>query len=167
MAIRAFEGRSPAIDPLASVDPSAQVIGEVTLGARSSVWCNCVVRGDVNSISIGEETNVQDLSCLHVRRSNPLRLGNRVTVGHGVMLHGCVVEDGCLIGIGAIVLDGAVIGAESLVAAGALVTPGTQVPPGSVVMGSPGTVRRSTTREERAEFLATAAGYVELARRHR
>jgi carbonic anhydrase/acetyltransferase-like protein (isoleucine patch superfamily) len=141
MALRSYRGKSPVIAPDAFVDESAQVIGDVAVGARSSIWFNCVVRGDVHYIRIGEETNVQDLSCLHVLRDRfPLVLGNRVTIGHSVTLHGCTIEDGCLVGMASTILDGAVIGQGCLVAAGSLVTPGTKVPPFSLVMGSPATL---------------------------
>jgi carbonic anhydrase/acetyltransferase-like protein (isoleucine patch superfamily) len=165
MALRAYGEKAPRVDPTAYVETSAQLIGDVTLGARSSVWHNAVVRGDVQPIAIGEETNIQDLCCLHVTRErHALALGNRVTVGHGAQLHGCRVDDGCLIGIGAIVLDGAEIGEGSMIAAGALVVPGTRVPPGSLVMGSPACVRRSLDAAERLKILESAAHYVEYAR---
>lgn len=160
-----FTGVVPDIHPSAYVDASAQVIGRVRVGARSSIWMNAVVRGDVNTIDIGEDTNVQDLCVLHVLADRfPLRLGNRVTIGHSVTLHGCVVHDGALVGIGAVVLDGAEIGPESLVAAGALVTPGTMVPPRSLVMGSPAKVRRELDAEELALVRRTWEHYVAYSR---
>jgi carbonic anhydrase/acetyltransferase-like protein (isoleucine patch superfamily) len=168
MPIRAFEGKLPAVDPSAFIEESAQVIGEVTIGASSSIWFNTVVRGDVNFIRIGEQTNVQDLCCLHVTHDrHSLTVGDRVTVGHGVTLHGCRVGDDCLIGIGAIVLDGCEIGAGSLVAAGSLVVPGTLVPPQSLVMGAPAKVKRSVTPEERTMIAASAAGYLRYVERYR
>ena len=152
--IRAYRGIVPKIAASAYIDPSAQVIGDVVVGERSSVWRNVTIRGDVNYIRIGDETNIQDNSVLHVQTATnfPLILGNRVTVGHSVTLHGCMIEDECLIGIGAIVLNGARVGKGSVIAAGALVTEGMQVPPGSLVMGVPGKVRREATREERERF---------------
>lgn len=159
--IRAHRGVVPRVAASCYIDPSAQVIGDVEIGERSSVWPNAVVRGDVNSIRIGEETNVQDGSVLHVELDQwPLALGNRVTVGHLVMLHGCVIEDECLIGIGAIVLNGARIGQGSVIAAGALVPEGMQIPPGSLVMGVPAKVRRAVSDEERERFRKNAANYV-------
>lgn len=168
MALRAFQGRLPTVDPSAFVEDSAQIIGDVTLGPRSSVWFNSVVRGDVHWVRIGADTNIQDLCCLHVTREKySLTVGARVTLGHSVTLHGCVVGDDCLIGMGAIVLDGAEIGPGCLVAAGALVTPGTRIPAGSLVMGSPAKVRRTVTDEERALIAASAASYVRYAEQYR
>ncbi|MGH9720453.1 MAG: gamma carbonic anhydrase family protein, partial [Bryobacteraceae bacterium] len=122
---------------------------------------NTTVRGDVNYIRIGDESNVQDNCCLHVQRDEwPLIIGNRVSVAHSVTLHGCVVEDECLIGIGSIVLNGARVGRGSIIAAGALVTEGMQVPPGSVVMGAPGKVKRSATDGDRERIRKHADSYI-------
>jgi carbonic anhydrase/acetyltransferase-like protein (isoleucine patch superfamily) len=168
MALRPFKGRMPVVDPSAYVDQSAQVIGDVTLGARSSVWFNSVVRGDVHWIRIGEETNVQDLCVLHVTNGkHPLSIGARVTIGHSVTLHGCTVGDLCLIGIGATILDGAEIGEGCLIAAGSLVSPGTQIPPGSLAMGTPARVKRALRPEEREALVASAANYVRYAQTYR
>jgi len=143
---------------------SAQVIGNVTIGAYSSIWFGAVVRGDVHSVRIGERTNVQDLSVLHVtRKTHPLVVGNEVTVGHHVTLHGCTILDRALIGMGAIVLDGAVVGTGAIVGAGALVTEGMIVPPGTLVVGVPAKVRRELTPEEKGFLLQSAKNYVELA----
>ena len=161
--IRSFQGTVPRIDPTAFVDPTAVVIGNVTIGPRSSVWPNAVLRGDVNKITIGEETNIQDGSVLHVEEALfDLQIGNRVTVGHSVCLHGCTVEDDSLIGIGAIVLNGARIGQGSVIAAGALVPEGMQIPPGSLAMGVPAKVRRAVSPEEQERFRINAQHYVEL-----
>jgi carbonic anhydrase/acetyltransferase-like protein (isoleucine patch superfamily) len=166
--IRPYRGIVPKIAASAYIDPSAQVIGDVVAGERSSIWPNVSVRGDTNSIRIGEETNIQDNSVLHCD-PGPFRLeiGNRVTVGHMAMLHGCVIEDECLIGIGAVVLNGAKIGAGSVVAAGAVVPEGMQVPPGSMVMGLPARIKREVTGEERERFKLNAQHYVEAARIYR
>lgn len=150
--IRPFRGHVARVAASAYVDPSAQVIGEVSIGERTSVWPCVVIRGDVGLIRIGHETNIQDNSTLHSDEGFPLTVGNRVTVGHHVMLHGCTVEDGCLIGIGAIVLNGAKVGAGSVVAAGALVPEGAVIPPDSLVMGIPAKVKRSVTDEEKKRF---------------
>ncbi len=159
--IRAYRGVSPRVAVSAYVDPSAQVIGDVWIGERSSIWPNVTVRGDVNYIRIGDESNVQDNSCLHVQRNEwPTIVGNRVSVAHSVTLHGCVVEDECLIGIGAIVLNGARIGSGSIVAAGALVPEGMQVPPGSVVMGMPAKVKRTVTEQDRVRIHRHAQNYI-------
>jgi carbonic anhydrase/acetyltransferase-like protein (isoleucine patch superfamily) len=166
--IRSYRGTLPQIAPSAYIDPSAQVIGNVAIGERSSVWCNATLRGDINRITIGEESNVQDNSVLHVDEPDfPLVIGDRVTVGHSVVLHGCTVEDDCLIGIGAIVLNGARIGQGSVVAAGALVPEGMAIPPDSLVMGVPGKVRRQVTDEEKVRFRDNAQHYVETRARYR
>ena len=159
--IRPYRGIQPQIDPTAYIDPAAQVIGKVLVGARSSLWPCAVARGDIDYITIGEETSIQDGTVLHCDYGDPLTIGNRVTVGHLAMLHGCVVEDGCVIGIGAIVLSRARIGAGSVIAAGALVAEGKQIPPGSMVMGVPGKVVRQVTAEEQQRFLDNAQHYVQ------
>lgn len=143
------------------MDESAIVIGDVWVGAQSSLWCNAVVRGDVHYIRIGERTNVQDNCVLHVTKDTyPLVIGDDITIGHSVTLHGCTVKDRCLIGMGAIILDNAEIGEDSLVAAGALVTEGMKVPPGSLLMGVPARVVRETTAEEKARILRSAGNYI-------
>jgi carbonic anhydrase/acetyltransferase-like protein (isoleucine patch superfamily) len=160
--IRAYRGNLPRIAVSAYVDPSAQVIGDVAVGERSSIWPNVTVRGDVHYIRIGDETSIQDNSVLHVEHDLwPLIIGSRVTVGHSVVLHGCVVEDECLIGIGAIVLNGARVGTGSIIAAGALVPEGMQVPPRSMVMGVPGKVRRQVTEAELERIREGSANYVQ------
>jgi carbonic anhydrase/acetyltransferase-like protein (isoleucine patch superfamily) len=162
--IRTYQGVLPQIASSAYIDPSAVVIGDVIIGERSSVWPNVSIRGDVNSIRIGDETSVQDNTVLHADRDvYPCLIGNRVTVGHSAVLHGCVVEDDALIGMGAIVLNGAKIGSGAIVAAGALVPEGMDVPRGMLVMGTPAKVRREVSSDERARFLAGAANYVKLA----
>jgi carbonic anhydrase/acetyltransferase-like protein (isoleucine patch superfamily) len=166
--IRSYRGIVPKVAASAYIDPSAQVIGDVEVGENSSIWPNATVRGDVNSIRIGNESNVQDNSCLHVEHDvYPLMIGNRVTVGHSVVLHGCVVEDDCLIGIGAIVLNGAKIGAGSVVAAGALVPERMEVPPGSMVMGMPAKVKREITEQEKERFRENAQNYVRYRQTYR
>jgi gamma-carbonic anhydrase len=159
--LRAFRSISPTVDPSAFVDLSAQVIGDVHLGAESSVWMNVVVRGDVNYIRIGARTNVQDLTMVHVmRETHPTIIGDHVTIGHSAVVHGCTIEDRCLIGMGAILLNGCIIGTGSIVAAGTLVPEGMVVPPGSMVMGVPGKVRRALTPEEDASIKWYADNYV-------
>ena len=160
--IRAYRGVVPRIAASAYVDPSAQVIGDVVIGEESSVWPNVTIRGDVNHIRIGSQTNVQDNTVIHVEHDlYPTILGDRVTVGHSVTLHGCIVEDDCLIGIGAIVLNGAKIGRGAVIAAGALVPERMEVPPGSMVMGVPAKVKRSLTAEEIERFRENAENYVQ------
>jgi len=144
----------------AYVDRAATVIGAVTIGARSSVWPSTTLRGDLEPITVGEETNIQDASVVHTDVGYPAVIGNRVSIGHGAVIHGCVIEDDCLIGIGAIVLTGARIGRGAVVAAGALVPEGMQVAPDTVVMGAPAKPRRAVSEEERARFQFGVAGYV-------
>lgn len=161
--IRPYRGVTPRISGSAYIDTSAQVIGDVVIGERSSVWLNVAIRGDVNHIRIGDETSIQDNSVLHVdHRVYPCIVGNRVTVGHSVVLHGCVVEDEALIGIGAIILNGARIGRGAVVAAGALVPEGMEVPPDSLVMGKPAKVKRPVTQEEQARFRQNCDNYVRI-----
>jgi carbonic anhydrase/acetyltransferase-like protein (isoleucine patch superfamily) len=159
--IRPFRGRMPTIAASAYIDQSAQVIGDVQIGERASVWCNATVRGDVNSIRIGNETNVQDNCCLHVDGDKPLELGTGVVVAHSATVHACIVEADCLIGMGATILSGARIGSGSIVAAGSVVTEGQQIPPRSMVMGVPAKVRRSTSDEEVESIRRNAQRYVE------
>ena len=147
--IRSFRGVQPQIHPTAFIAEGAHVIGDVHLGAQSSIWFNTVVRGDMFYIRIGERTNVQDNCVIHTRTgAHPAILEDEVTVGHSVTLHGCYVERGSLIGIGSILLDDVRVGAQSLVAAGSLLSPGTIVPPRSLVMGMPAKVKRPLTEEE-------------------
>lgn len=166
--IRPFRGVHPQIHPTAYVEPSAQVIGDVHLGEEASIWCNCTVRGDIHYIRIGDRSNVQDNSVMHVRHgSHPTILAEEVTVGHSATLHGCYVERGCLIGIGAILLDDVRIGEKSLVAAGSLVSPGTIIPPRSLVMGFPARVKRPLTDEEVANLEVFWKNYVDYTREYR
>jgi carbonic anhydrase/acetyltransferase-like protein (isoleucine patch superfamily) len=165
-----FKGINPTIKKGTWIAPSADVIGEVNIGEDCSIWFGCVVRGDVHYISIGDRTNVQDLSMIHVTHyknndkstGNPTIIGNDVTVGHRVMLHGCTIEDACLIGMSATILDGAVIGKESIVGAGALVTKNKVFPPRSLIVGSPAKVVRELNDAEVAELYASAKRYVEF-----
>jgi len=159
--LRRFRSVYPTVHPSAFVDASAQVIGDVHLGAESSIWMNVVARGDVNAIRIGARTNIQDLTLVHVmRNTHPTVIGDEVTVGHSAVVHGCTIEDRCLIGMGAILLNGCRIGTGSIVAAGTLIPEGMVVPPGSMVMGVPGKVRRPLTPEEDASITRYAERYV-------
>jgi carbonic anhydrase/acetyltransferase-like protein (isoleucine patch superfamily) len=168
MGIRNFQGVKPRLHPSVFVADGAQVIGDVEIGEDSSVWYNTVLRGDVNAIRIGLRSNIQDLTMVHVNKGRqPCVVGDDVTVGHHVVLHGCRVGNRVLVGIGAILLDGVVVEDDSFIAAGTLLTPGTAVPTGSMVMGTPGKVKRALTAEERAFLLVSAAGYVLNARAHR
>ena len=156
--------RADLVDPTASIATGAIVLGDVTIGAESSIWFNAVVRGDTEAIRIGSQTNVQDLCMLHADPGFPCVLGDRVTVGHAAIVHGATVEEDCMIGMRAVVMNGAIIGKGSLIAVGAVVTEGTKVPPGSVVMGVPGKVRRETTEADRDRITRAALHYVERAK---
>lgn len=145
------------------VAPNAAVIGRVTLQPRVSVWFSCVLRGDVEDITIGEGSNIQDGTVVHADPGFPVNVGRNVTVGHNAMLHGCSIGDGSLVGIGAVVLNGATVGRGCLIAANALVTEGMDVPDGGVVMGSPGKVRKSLSDEERDMLALNATHYVDNA----
>ena len=149
------------------IAPNATVLGDVTLGAESSIWYGCVVRGDTARIVIGAQTNIQDLTMVHVDEGVRCTIGARVGVGHRAILHGCTVEDECLIGMGAVVLNRAVIGTGSVVAAGTVVPEGMIVPPGSLVMGVPGRVIRPVDEVLRARITETWRHYVTEAAKHR
>lgn len=163
-----FKEYTPILGEKTWIAPSADVIGDVTIGKDCSIWFGCVVRGDVHYIKIGDRTNIQDLSMVHVTHykkedksdGNPTIIGNDVTIGHRVMLHGCTIEDACLIGMSATILDGAVIGKESIVGAGALVTKNKVFPPRSLIMGSPAKVVKELSDVEVAELYASASRYV-------
>ncbi|WP_127718459.1 gamma carbonic anhydrase family protein [Halobacteriovorax sp. HLS] len=152
MPLYRFKNYIPIIDKDVFIAPSCDVIGQVELGRGSSLWFRTVVRGDVNKITIGEGTNIQDLCMLHVVEQLPLNIGSGVSVGHSVTLHACTIEDNCLIGMGATILDGAVIGKNSLVAAGSLVPPGKVFPAGSFIVGSPAVVKRQLSDKELKQY---------------
>jgi carbonic anhydrase/acetyltransferase-like protein (isoleucine patch superfamily) len=159
--IRPFRGRLPVVHPSAYIDESAQVIGDVAVGAESSVWMHVVVRGDVNVIRIGDRTNIQDGTVVHVQReTHPTSIGDDVTIGHRAVVHGCTIHDRVLVGMGAIVMNGAEIGSDSIVGAGALVVENTHVPPRSLVLGSPARVARSLTDQEVRRVQQYADNYV-------
>jgi carbonic anhydrase/acetyltransferase-like protein (isoleucine patch superfamily) len=159
--IRSYKGTWPTIPESCYVDESAQVLGDVVLGEDASIWMNAVVRGDVNYIRIGANSNIQDCSVMHGMLNQwPVVVGDWVTVGHNVTLHGCVVEDRCLIGMGVIILNGARIGAGSIIAAGTLIPEETVIPPGSLVMGVPGKVRKQLGEEEQQTILRYAKNYL-------
>jgi carbonic anhydrase/acetyltransferase-like protein (isoleucine patch superfamily) len=155
------------IDPSAWIAPGAALVGEVTIGARASVWFQATVRGDLSPITIGEESNVQDQCVLHVERDGPVVLGRRVTLGHGAIVHGAIVEDEVLVAMKAVVLSGCHIGRRSIVGAGAVVPEGTRVPEGSLVLGVPGKVVRPLREDEIARVVRNAASYVDLAAAYR
>jgi carbonic anhydrase/acetyltransferase-like protein (isoleucine patch superfamily) len=160
--IRSYQGVTPTVPANCYIDVSAQLIGDVQLGERSSVWMNAVVRGDVNAIRIGANTNVQDCAVLHgMRHVYPVHVGDWVTIGHNATVHGCVVEDACLIGMGAVILNGAHIGEGSIIAAGAIIPEKTVIPPNSLVAGVPGKVRRTLGDEDRKLILMYAQNYLD------
>ena len=159
--IRTFKSTSPTVDPSAYVDVSAQVIGDVHIGAESSIWMNVVVRGDVNHIRIGKRTNIQDLTMVHVMRdTHATTIGDAVTIGHAAVIHGCTIEDRVLIGMQAMLLNGVHVEHDCIIAAGTLLTEGTRIPTGSLVMGRPGKVTRSLTGAELAEIRRLSEAYV-------
>ena len=162
-----IDGTAPQVHPQAWVAPTAVLLGRVTLAEHAGVWYCCVLRADLDAITVGARTNIQDGSVVHADPGFPVTLGAGVSVGHRAVLHGCTVEDDVLVGMGAVVLNGARIGAGSLIAAGAVVLEGTQVPAGSLVAGVPGKVRRELGEQERAAILANAEAYVALAGTHR
>jgi len=171
--IRPFKGITPKIADSAFIAEGAVVLGDVTIGSEASIWYNCVVRGDVNFIRIGDRTNIQDLSMLHVTHKKnaedpgaPLVIGNDVTVGHCVTLHGCTIEDGAFIGMQAMVMDRAVVGKGALVGARALVTEGTVIPPGTLWVGAPAKYKRDLTDTEKAWLARSAGNYVGYSREY-
>lgn len=159
--IMKFKEFYPKIDSTAWVAPSADVIGNVEIGKNSSIWFGCVLRGDVNEIKIGNNTNVQDLSMIHMDTNSKTVLGDNVTIGHKVMLHGCTIENNCLIGMSATILDNAIIGEGSIVGANSLVTQGKKFPPKSLIMGSPAKVVKQLTEEDVDGLIKHAGHYVD------
>lgn len=164
MPLYAYQGKRPQLDPSVFVAPSAEVIGEVGAATDASIWYGCLLRGDIAKIEIGERTNVQDLTVVHVDHNQPTLIGSDVTIGHRAVIHACTIGSGCLIGMGAIILNGAEIGEGSLIGAGTLIPPRKKIPPGSMVLGVPGKVVRRLTPAEIEDQRKHAAGYVELAR---
>jgi len=159
--IRSFKGKTPLVADGSYVDESAQVIGDVEIGAESSIWMNVVIRGDVNRIRIGKRTNIQDLTMIHVmRETHPTLIGNEVTVGHSAVVHGTTIEDRVLVGMAAVLLNGVHIESDCVIAAGTLLTEGTRIPARSLVMGRPGKVKRQLSDEEVAEIRWYADNYV-------
>ena len=157
----------PIIHPTAFIHSTATVCGNVTLGARVSVWASAVIRGDSDTIEIGEDSNIQDGTVVHVDEGVPTRIGKRVGVGHRAIIHGATIEDDCLIGMGAILLNGTYVSSGSIVAAGAVCKEGMEIPPNSLVMGVPGRIVRQTTAEERERIKKTVDAYLKLQDEHR
>ena len=162
-----FEGTHPKLGEGVFVAPGAEVIGDVEIGAGSSVWYNCVLRGDVNLIRVGAGSNIQDGTVVHVSRTtHGTIIGDDVTVGHMALIHGCTLEDRAIIGMRATIMDGCVVEPGAMVAAGALLTPGKRVPSGQLWAGAPATYKRDVNPEESAYFAETARHYTALALRH-
>ena len=160
--IRSYQGRLPQVPASCYIDISAQLIGDVTLGEHSSVWMNAVLRGDVHSIRVGANSNVQDCSVLHGQRNlYPVIVGDWVTIGHNATVHGCVVEDAVLIGMGARVLNGCRVGEGSIIAAGSVVPEGTIVPPRTLWAGIPAKLRRELSDADHAKILEYAQNYLD------
>lgn len=160
--IRSYQGHTPIIPASCYVDVSAQLLGDVAMGENASVWMNAVVRGDVNSIRIGANSNIQDCAVLHgMRYKYPVIVGDWVTIGHNATVHGCVVEDACLIGMGAVILNNAKIGEGSIIAAGAVIPENMQIPANSLVAGVPGKVRRELDDKDRELILQYARNYLD------
>ncbi len=159
--IRSYKGKRPTIAVSAYIDAASVIIGDVVIGEDASIWPLCVVRGDVNYIRIGARTNIQDGSILHVMKDEyPLILGDDITVGHSVTLHGCTIESRCLIGMRATILNGVAVGEGSIIAAGTLLTERTVIPPRSLVVGSPGKIKRQLTPIDQATIDRYAQRYV-------
>jgi carbonic anhydrase/acetyltransferase-like protein (isoleucine patch superfamily) len=163
--LRPYGDKTPQVGNGTFVAENAVLVGDVVVGARSSVWFGAVLRGDVFHIRVGDETSIQDNAVIHVTHGrNATSVGNRVTVGHSVNLHGCTIRDRCIIGMGSIVLDAAEVGERCIVGAGSLVTAGSQIPPGTLAIGSPARPKRDLTADELEWLDVSAAHYVELAR---
>jgi carbonic anhydrase/acetyltransferase-like protein (isoleucine patch superfamily) len=159
--------KGPTVHPTAWIVPGATVIGDVTLEEESSVWYGAVLRGDINRIVIGPRSNVQDNAVVHLDTGFPTIVGELVTVGHSAIVHACKIDNEVLVGMGAIVLDGAEVGARSIIGANALVTLGMKIPPGSLVLGSPGKIRRQLTLDEQNDLARWALSYVETSKHFR
>jgi gamma-carbonic anhydrase len=158
-----FLRKTPKLGKGVYLARTAVVLGDVTLGAHSSVWYGAVIRGDINRIVVGHHSNIQDNAVLHLAEKLPCLLGDWVTVGHGAILHACKVGDEVLVGMGAVILDGAVVGKQSIIGANALVTGGTQIPPGSLVLGAPAKIVRKLSKDERSKLKWWAQHYVDNA----
>lgn len=162
LRIYSFENHTPKIGDSCFIAPDAVILGNVSVGSNSSIWFGTILRGDINLISVGKETNIQDLSVLHVTEKDPCIIGNQVTIGHKAVLHGCRIEDNVLIGMGAIVMDNVLVGKNSLVAAGSVLPPGKKYPAYSLIQGIPGKVVRALTEKEIEEYGSHYKKYLKL-----
>lgn len=165
--IKGYQGVEPKIDESVFIAESADIIGKATIGKNANIWYNVVIRADENEVIIGENTNIQDGSVVHIGYDHPTIIGNNVTVGHKVLVHGCKIGDNTLIGMGSIVLDGAEIGEYTLLAAGSLVPPGKIIPSGVLAMGSPAKVVRELSEEEKQNLIESALKYVKTANNYK
>lgn len=165
--IKSYQDVEPKIDETVFVAESADIIGNVNIAKNANIWYNVVIRGDVNSITIGENTNIQDGSVVHICHDCPTIIGKNVTVGHKALIHGCKIGDNTLIGMGSIVLDNAEIGEYTLLGAGSLVPPGKTIPSGVLAMGSPARVIRELNEDEKENLKKSALKYVETANNHK
>ncbi|MTI47788.1 gamma carbonic anhydrase family protein [Sporosalibacterium faouarense] len=162
-----YEGINPKIHDSCFIADSAAIIGKVNIGENTSVWYNCVLRGDENNITIGKHTNIQDGTVIHISKDYNTEIGDYVTVGHKAIVHACKIGDNVLVGMGAIILDGAVIEDNVLIGAGSIVTPGKKIPSGSLVLGSPAKVVRELTDKEIEQLKQSAVDYVQYAEKHK
>lgn len=151
----------------AYIDKNAVIYGDVTIGEKSSIWPNAVLRGDENSILIGKETNIQDNVVIHTTEKSKVFIGNKVSVGHGAILHGCKIKNNCIIGMGAIIMDNAIIEENCIIGAGAVVTSGKKIPKGTLAIGIPAEVKRNLTKEEILSIGKNAKTYVKLAKKYK
>lgn len=162
IVVKDFNNITPKIHETAFVAPNSTVIGDVVLGENTTIWYNAVLRGDIDSIVVGDNTNIQEGCILHCKEGIEVRLGSHVTIGHGAILHSCRIGNNTLVGMGAIVLDSAEIGNNCLVAAGSVVTPRTKIPDGCLVAGSPAEIKRTLSEQEIAEIKCNANEYINL-----
>lgn len=162
-----YKEHVPTIDETTFIADSAQLIGDVIIGAQSSIWFNVVLRGDEGQIKIGERTSIQENTVCHLYEGFPLTVGNDVTVGHSAIIHGCTIKDGALIGMGATILDGAIIGENSIIGANSLIPAGKEIPPNSLVLGSPGKVIREISDKDRELLRLSIDGYIKNAKEYR
>ncbi len=166
MTIRMFKGKKPIVDPSAFIDETALIIGDVTIHREVSLWPFTVIRGDIEPIEIGAETNVQDHTVVHTDPGYPTQIGERVTIGHRCVIHGCTVEDEVIIGMGAVLLTGSRVRRRCIIGAGAVVREGQEIPEGSIAVGVPAKIVRTVTEKDVERILDNAKSYLELARRH-
>lgn len=165
--IKSFNNIDPKIDETSFIAHSADVIGNVVLGAHVNIWYGTRIRGDVNSIIVGHHTNIQENTVVHVDSNSPTIIGNNVTIGHAAIIHGCIIQDNVLVGMGAIILNDALVSKNSIVGAGSLVTQGKSFPEGVLILGNPAKVVRTLTADEIVHIQKSADGYVELSKKHR